>query len=125
MAPGCATRAGPRGPSSVKPAIFPCSMSRTSCSIAFSPPRLVEPPATLWRNPRDHLVGLHDVAPLAVHAVRVVDLQPRRTVGVARDFVEIRRTEARARMAVLGAADRAADIRVHQQVRGLILVVRS
>ena len=34
-APGCATRAGPRGPSSVKPAGFPAAMSRVSCSSAL------------------------------------------------------------------------------------------
>ena len=33
-APGCATRAGPRGPSTVKPAGFPAAMSRVSCSSA-------------------------------------------------------------------------------------------
>ena len=45
--------------------------------------------------------------------------------GVADDLVDVRRTEARARVAVLGSADRAADLGVHQQVRRLILVVRG
>ena len=43
-APGCATSAGPRGPSSVNATPFDFT-SRTSCSSAFGPPRDVDPRA--------------------------------------------------------------------------------
>jgi hypothetical protein len=39
-------------------------------------------PAVLGRHPGDHLVGIHDVARLAVDAVRCIDLQARGAVGV-------------------------------------------
>ena len=58
-APGCATRAGPRGPSTVNPAGFPAAMSRVSCRSAFRAPRDVEPRAVPYPNrsmmPRDPL----------------------------------------------------------------------
>ena len=44
-APGCATLAGPRGPSRVKAAGFPAASSRRSCTSARAPPRELEPRA--------------------------------------------------------------------------------
>src|SRR5687768_8429608 len=76
-------------------------------------PVVLRATSTLRRHPRDHLVGVHDVARLAVDAVRCVELKARRTVRAAHDFIDVRGTEPRARMAVFGAADRAAHFRVH------------
>ena len=50
--------------------------------------------SALGRHPRDHLVGIHDVARLAVDAVRRVDLQAHRLAGLADDLVDVRRAEA-------------------------------
>ena len=44
-APGCAMRAGPRGPSTVNAAGLPAAMSRVSCSNALRAPREVDPRA--------------------------------------------------------------------------------
>src|SRR5688572_15624130 len=74
-------------------------------------------PATAFRrHPGDDLIGIHDVARLAVHAVRGVDLQARWLSGLTDDLVDIRRTESRARMAVLGAAARAAHFGLHDEM---------
>src|SRR5437762_4229358 len=79
--------------------------------------------AALWRDPCNDLVGIHDVARLAVHAVRRVDLQARRAVGVVRDFIDVRRTEPDAGVSVFWPTDGAADFRVHEQVCRLILLM--
>ena len=64
------------------------------------------------RHPGDDLVGVHDVARLAVYAVGGVDLQPLATGPVGHDLVDLRGTEPDARVAVLGSADRRADLGV-------------
>src|SRR5215203_5043862 len=65
---------------------------------------VLRPAAALRRHPGDDLIRIHDVARLAVHAVRCVDLQTRRLTSLADDFVDIGRTEACARVAVLRTA---------------------
>ena len=67
--------------------------------------------------------GIHDVARLAVHAVRRVDLQAAAALPVVHHLVDVRGTEAHARVAILLAADGVADLGVHQQVDRLILLV--
>jgi hypothetical protein len=58
---------------------------------------------TFRRHPVDDLVGIFDVAGLAVHAIGGVDLQAF-TCIVLHDFIDIGGAEARARVAVfLGA----------------------
>ena len=58
-APGCATRAGPRGPSTVNATAWPAVSSRRSCTSARAPPRDVDPRAVPKPNrarmPRDPL----------------------------------------------------------------------
>src|SRR5688572_27667461 len=81
--------------------------------------------ATLRRYPGDDGVRIHDVARLAMDAIRRVDLKTGCAVGVAGDLVDIRRAEPRARVPVFGSADGAAHLGMHQQVRRLILFVRS
>ena len=51
--------------------------------------------AALGRDPGDDLVRVHDVAGLAVHAVRGVDLQPQRLRAVARRAPSRRRRPGR------------------------------
>src|SRR5262247_429572 len=46
-------------------------------------------PTILGRDPGDHLVGIHDVAGLAVDAVRCIDLQTRRAVGVMLNLIDV------------------------------------
>ena len=100
-------RAGAEGSS-------PTSTSRRYCG----------PPPPSGRHPVDHLVGIHDVAGLAVHAVRGVDLQLLGAVAGVDHLVDVGRAEARARVAVLLAAAGPADVGVvDDQVRGLILGV--
>src|SRR5690348_8927110 len=78
--------------------------------------------ASFWRHPVDDLIGIHDVARLAVHAVRRVDLQFARAVPGVDHLVDVGRTEADARVAVLLAAARRADAGiVDDEVRRLIL----
>ena len=73
---------------------------------------VLRPSAAFRRHPVDELIGVHDVAGLAVHAVRGVDLQPLGAVARVDHLVDVRRTEARAGIAVLFAAARAADVGV-------------
>src|SRR5215210_1218739 len=78
--------------------------------------------ATLRRNPVDHLVGIHDVAGLAVNAVGGIDLQPLPALAGVHHFVDIGRAEPQAGVAVLLAAAGRTDVRiVHDQMRGLVL----
>src|SRR5262245_16539091 len=77
---------------------------------------VLRPAASFGRHPGDDLIRIHDVAGLAVHAVRRVDLQARRLTGLANDFVDVRRTEPRTGMTVLGSASRAAHFCLHDEV---------
>ena len=89
--------------------------------------RVVGPLAALGRRPRDHLIGICDVAGLAVHAVLVVDeeLPLPGVLRVVDHLVDGRRAERLARIAVLLGADVATQIGVgHDQVRRLIRLVR-
>src|SRR5690606_25804414 len=71
----------------------------------------------------DDLVRILDVAGLAVHAVRRVDLQPA-AAFVLDHLVDVGRAEAGAGVAVLDGAALHADGGVmHDQVDGLVLVV--
>jgi hypothetical protein len=58
-----------------------------------------------------------------VDAVRSVDLQARGAVGVAGDLVDVGGTEPRARVSVLGPADRRAHLGMHEQMHRLIFFV--
>src|SRR3954467_11812604 len=75
------------------------------------------------RHPRDHLIRVHDVARLAVIAVR--EIEKRHLAASVRRrlrLVDLRGTEVEARIAVLLRAARDAHLRVEdQQMRGLIL----
>src|SRR5690606_23050579 len=85
---------------------------------------VVRPGAAFGRDPGDDLVRVLDIAGLAVHAVGRVDLQPA-AGGVLDHLVDARRTEARARVAVLHGATLDTDAGVvHHQVHRLVLVVR-
>src|SRR5512137_2469608 len=58
--------------------------------------------AALGRDPGDHLVGIHDVAGLAVHAVARTEAQVRAAGGgVENHLVDVRRAEVLAGVAVL------------------------
>src|SRR5687768_18011208 len=59
---------------------------------------VLRPAAPFGGHPGDHLVRIHDVARLAVHAVRGVDLQPWCSIGPAGNLIDIRWTESRARV---------------------------
>src|SRR5579875_471742 len=68
---------------------------------------------TLRRHPRDDLIRIDDVARLAMHAVREVDLQAARNRVAAlfeQRFVYRRGTEIFARISVLDRAAVAADV---------------
>src|SRR5258708_2971159 len=75
--------------------------------------------AAFRRHPRDHLIWIHDVAGLAVHAVGSVDLQPPGR-SLDDDLVHVGWTESLARMAVFVPANRVTHIRLDEQVRRLI-----
>src|SRR5918993_5717023 len=82
--------------------------------------------AALGRHPVDHLIGIHDVAGLTVHAVRSVDLQLLLAFSGVDHLVNVCRTEAQARVAVLLTAPRRTDVRVvDDEMGGLILGVAS
>src|SRR3954471_15714289 len=78
------------------------------------------------RHPRDHLIRVHDVARLAVIAVR--EIEERHLAAPVRGrlrLVDLRRTEMEARISKLFPAARDADLGVEdQQMRGLILLVQ-
>src|SRR5690606_16125178 len=79
--------------------------------------------AALRRHPVDDLVGILDVAGLAVHAVGGIDLQALAGL-VLDDLVDAGRAEARAGIAVFLGTAADADIGVgHPQVDRLVLVV--
>src|SRR5439155_5055427 len=88
-----------------------------------SHPIVLRPAAAFRRDPGDDLVRVHDVARLAMNAVRRVDLQLLAGALAHDHLVDVRRAEALARVAVLLGADRVADVGVHEQVHRLILVV--
>src|SRR5688572_14321071 len=97
-------------------------------ALAGSQILVVRPRTAFRRHPVDDLVGILDVAGLAVDAVGGVDLQALATAsighGVLHDLVHRRRTETRARVVVLLGAARDADGGVaHLQVHRLVLVV--
>src|SRR5262245_22562789 len=68
--------------------------------------------AAFGRYPINDLVRIHDVARLAVHTVRRVDVQFLRAIARVHHLVDSGRTESRARIAVLDPASRAADVRI-------------
>ena len=80
--------------------------------FAISHALVLRPSPSLGRHPVNHLVRVHDVARLAVHAVRGVDLETTGAVAGIDHFVDVRGAEARAGVAVLLAAARAADVGV-------------
>src|SRR5436309_11154196 len=85
---------------------------------------IVRAAAPLGRHPVDDLVGIHDVAGLAVDAVGKVDLKPPLLFSGVNHLIHIRRTEILARVAVLFDATANADIEVENfKVRGLVFVV--
>src|SRR5688572_22742123 len=89
---------------------------------------VVRPRTAFRRDPGDDFVRVLDVARLAVHAVRGVDLQAlagvRGAVGIVDDLVHARRAETRARIVVFGRAARDAYRRiVHDEVHRLVFVV--
>src|SRR5690349_7616589 len=65
--------------------------------------------ASLGRGPGDDLVGILDVASLAVHAVGRVDLQAAAAAAVVDHLVDVRRTETLPRIAELRGATPGAD----------------
>src|SRR6185503_14804774 len=80
--------------------------------------------APLGRGPGDDLIRVHYVAGLAVDAVAGVDLQPQPAPLLRDHFIDRRRAEALARVAVLDGAAVLADRRVGDlEVRGLVLLV--
>src|SRR5262245_35230816 len=82
--------------------------------------------AAFGRDPCDDLIRIGDVAGLAVHAVRGIDLQLERTGLrlVGHHLVDVRRAEVLARISELLAALRGAHARVRDlEMHGLILVV--
>jgi hypothetical protein len=67
--------------------------------------------AALRRNPVDDLVRIHDVARLAVHAVREIYLQAAVPVtAILNHFIDSRRTKPLAGIAVFFGASCGADI---------------
>src|SRR5438034_1263602 len=76
------------------------------------------PPSTLGRHPRDYLIRIHDVARLAMDAVRRVDLQLFRG-RLGHHLVDVRRAEPLAGIAVLLGADRVTHLGVDEQVHRL------
>ena len=77
--------------------------------------------ATFWHDPVDNLVGIGDVARLAVHAIRSVDFQLRRAAGFLHHFIDRGGTKILARIAVFDRAFRGADVGVGDaQMAGLI-----
>jgi len=82
-------------------------------------------PALRW-NPGDDLVGVHDVAGFAMHAVRRIEVDALlpRCLGRFLHLIHIGRAEELARIPVLPGAAVAADIRVlNNEVRRLIFLV--
>src|SRR5699024_6471601 len=87
---------------------------------------VVGPRATLGRDPGDGLIGIGNIAGLAVHAVGSVDLQMLFAGLVLDNFVDAGRAIARAGVAVfLGASGHAHGGVGNLQVHWLILVVRD
>ena len=60
----------------------------------LSHPRIIRPAAALRRDPGDVLVGILDIARLAVHAVLRVDLVLRAPGGVLQPFIDAGRAVA-------------------------------
>lgn len=94
--------------------------------LPFSHSVVVRPPATFRRNPRDDLIGIHDVASFAMDAVGEVhvNLFAAWYVGGFDHFVDLRRAEVLAGVAILDCAARVADVGVvNDQMNGLIFFV--
>src|SRR5215471_7102712 len=89
---------------------YPITRSRISKSLLHA--FVVRSAAPFRRHPVDDLVGIGDVARLAVHAVGRVHLELLRPVSGVDHLVDVRRAEAYARVAELLAAPRGADARV-------------
>src|SRR5262245_29292528 len=78
--------------------------------------------APLGRGPGDDLIRIGDIACLAVHAVREVDLQALpAALRVGNHFIHRRGTEEPTRVAVLGGAAGPADLRVGNQQMGRLV----
>src|SRR5262245_5547150 len=108
--------------------LIPLRPPRPSASSALKRTQLevivARAAAAFGRDPRDDLVRIHDVAGLAVDAVREVDLEAQVLgVGLLRHhLVDRGRAELLAGVAVLDAALRLADVRVRDvEVDGLVL----
>ncbi len=85
--------------------------------------------ATFWRHPINNLIGVHDVASLTVDTVGGVNLKPL-TVGIVADienFVDVSRTEFRARIAIYLTASILTNISIRNQemVRLVFIVSRA
>ena len=100
--------------------------TRPHTDLAASHAVVVRTAATFGRDPGDDLVGIRDVAGLAVDAIRWIQADAF-AVGlraVVHHLVNIRRTEILARVAEFFHAARVADIGVvNDQVRGLVFFV--
>src|SRR5262249_45801732 len=80
---------------------------------------VIGPSAALGNDPVDDLVGIGDVAGLAMHAVRGIDFQPWLALLLGH-LIDRCGTEILARIAVLAGATRGADIRLgHNQLARL------
>ena len=85
---------------------------------------IVRATATFRRNPGDDAVRILDVARLAMHAVRGVDLQALAATAVIHHLVDVRGTEVLARIAEFLATPRGTDRRVRDlEMNGLLLIV--
>ena len=87
---------------------------------------IIWPAATLGRDPSDDLVGIGNIAGLAMHAVRWIeaDALAIRLLGVVHHLIDICGTKLLARTAILFYAFRVADVGVvNHQMRRLVLLV--
>src|SRR5256712_6092968 len=94
----------------------------TNYHLPISHAIVLRPATPFGWHPCNHLIWVHDVAGLAVHAVRRVDFEFQ-GAAVAYHLVHVGRTEALARVTVLFSTNRVADVGVNQQVDRLILIV--
>ena len=76
-------------------------------------PVVVRSAATFGRNPGDDLIGIGNIASLAVDAIRGVDFQVRaRAIRIVLHFINRGRTKMLAGVAVLSRATMIANIEV-------------
>ena len=92
----------------------PRLLRRSSKSLSALHLAVVGTLSAFWRRPRDDLVGIRDVAGLAVDAVFVVDKEPfpSRVIGVVHHFVDRGWAEAFAGVSIVPGTDRRADVRI-------------